>query len=224
MASFPRFSDRPTLALTVGAGLLGLMGVFVCLHALASAAHLAPSNSPVPTPYPAWAAFHFAGALVFLVFAAPQFVPGLRRTRPGLHRACGRIAVAGGAVAAVAGLAIVYFAPGRTFSERVFMTTIFVAFAVSLWRAYVAARARDIPTHRAWVLRVTALALTPLSQRLLMGVFLAARGGAHDVAQFWEVFVTAAWLGMALNLLAAEAWTRRRPRARPAAQARPLAA
>src|SRR5690242_12064158 len=112
--------------------LIGLCGlaVFFCALALGRLVGLGPPNNV--GAYPNWMAIHFVCGAVFAAIAPLQLWPWLRARRPGLHRALGRIGVAVGATMAVSGIAVVHLSPGRPISERIFMTTFFVAYAVML--------------------------------------------------------------------------------------------
>jgi hypothetical protein len=87
----------------------------------------------------------------------------------------------------------------------------FLVWAALLALGFRAALARDIPTHRAWMVRMTATTLTPLVQRLVFPLF-AVSVGIDGLATFWQLFVSAAWIAWGINLTLAEAWLRgRRP-------------
>jgi hypothetical protein len=87
------------------------------------------------------------------------------------------------------------------------MTTVSCLFVVLLGLAVRAARRRDFVAHRRWMLRVTALAMGPLTQRVLFPFFAGA--GIESLPRFWDLFMTAAWFSAALNVLVAEWWIRR---------------
>jgi len=194
---------------------LCLLGVAICGVALARLAGLVPP-SKLP-PYPAWTSLHFATAIAFALLIPLQLWKGLRARRPGLHRILGRTAVGIGAVMAVSGVAIAHLAPQRPVSEKIFMSVFFLAFAALLGLGLRAALARDLGAHRAWMIRMAATALTPLTQRLVFPLF-AASLGIDGLATFWQLFVSAAWIGWGVNLIVAETVLRQ---ARPAAQFAP---
>jgi uncharacterized membrane protein len=214
VASFNRFSSMP--AGVVAAALAGLcaFGVYACAHALGVLAGAFPVGK-LP-PYPAWTAIHFTASFVFVVLVPLQFWPALRRSRPRIHRVVGRIAVACACAMAAAGAPIAYLAPGRPIAERIFFAVYLSIFAFSLLRGFAAALARDIPAHRAWMTRMTAVALTALVQRIVFLPF-AALIGIHSRAEFWEIFVSAAWISLAINLAVVEWWL---ARGRPSSEAR----
>ena len=195
---------------------LCVIGAAACAHATARVVGWVPPGK-LPL-YPAWAAIHFASATAFLALAPLQFWAGLRARRPQVHRTLGRIGVAVGAVMAASGLAVVYDAPGRTIAELIFMTVFSAAYRACLGLGLRAAMARDLGVHRAWMTRMTATALTPITQRLLFPP-LAATIGIDGMATFWQLFVSAAWIAWGLNMTIAEAWLHGRrstPRPLPA--------
>ena len=57
------------------------------------------------------------------------------------------------------------------------------------------------------MLRVTAFAMGPLTQRTLFPLFAAA--GIDNLSRFWDLFMTAAWFSLAVNIAVAEWWIRR---------------
>ena len=179
------------------------LGVAACAYAGARLAGWVPPGKLAL--YPLWAGSHFVSAAAFAVLAPLQLWPRLRARRPALHRLVGRITAAIGAVMAVSGIAIIYDAPDRTIGERIFMTVFFATYLTFLALGVRAAIARNIPAHQAWMVRMTATALTPVTQRLIFPP-LAAAIGIDGMGTFWQLFVSAAWIGWGLNMAVAEAW------------------
>lgn len=194
---------------------LCLIGVAACAYASARLIGWVPAGK-LPL-YPSWTGVHFASATAFCLLVPFQFWRTLRARRPALHRAMGRSGVALGAVMAVSGLAMAYLSPDRPVAERIFMTAFFATYAGCLGFGFRAALARDIDVHRAWMTRMTAVALTPVMQRVIFPP-LAALIGIDGIETFWDVFISAAWLAFLLQLAAAE-WLLRR--GRPAWRAAP---
>jgi uncharacterized membrane protein len=182
---------------------LCLLGIAVCIHALARVVGWAPPGK-LP-PYPAWASIHFLTAAGFAVLAPLQLWAGPRTRRPSIHRTLGRVAVALGALMALSGLAAVYTAPDRPVSELIFMTALFLSYGAMLGLGVRAALVRDFAGHRAWMVRMTATGLAALTQRLLFPLF-AVGFGIDSLATFWQLFVSTAWLAWGLNMVVAEAW------------------
>ena len=133
--------------------------------------------------YPAWSTIHFVPALLFVVILPFQLWPGSRRRRPRL-RIAGRVAAVAGVLFSLSGLVLPFVMPARPFGERAFMTTFACLFPVLLGCGVVAARRRDFAAHRRWMLRVTAGALGPLTQRVILPLFLTA--GVDSMPRFWD--------------------------------------
>src|SRR3954470_14584390 len=161
---------------------LTLFGIVACTIALLRLAHVAPPSQLVP--YPAWTALHFVPAMVFVALMALQLWPGLRATRPRLHRLTGRVAVGVGGVMAASGGGMVWLVPARPVAERIFMSVFFAAWTAMLGLGFSAARARDFASHRAWMARMSATTLTPLTQRTIFPLF-AVGFGIDGMATFW---------------------------------------
>lgn len=194
---------RPVAALA-GWGLFAL-ATFTCVLGAARLYGLAPRH-PLPPAYPDWTVVHFAAALGFVLLAVVQLTTGLGRRLPRLHRISGRLAAALGLAMGVSGLAMAYL-PQHALGEQVFMTSFFLVFCLLLLRGVAAARAGRFEAHRAWMIGAVATALTPITQRLIFGVFAGAMGVSGPSA-FWEMFVAAAWLGWLVNLAGAQFWLR----------------
>src|SRR5262249_52075113 len=157
--------------------------------------------------YPAWATVHFVPALVFTLVLPFQLWSGPRRLYPRWHRLSGRVGGIAATLFSVTGVLLPFVMPTRPLGERAFMTMVSWLFLVFLSMGVVAARRRDFGSHRRWMLRVTALAMGPLTQRVLFPFFAAA--GIDSLPRFWDLFMTAAWFSAALNIVIAEWWIRR---------------
>ena len=186
---------------------------------LSGGAAAMPSNpqydaSPVPV------VVHIVSAIVFALVGAFQFVPRLRRRRPW-HRRAGRVVVVAGLGVALSAVWLNQFFP-RAHATRDIVYPLRVAFGVALVVTLVlgfrAARRRNFPRHRAWMIRSFAIALVAGTQVLTLG-FGGVIFGQGDLAQ--ALMIIGAW---AINLAVAE-WAirhaaRRRARLRPAVAGR----
>jgi uncharacterized membrane protein len=154
--------------------------------------------------YPFWSLAHFAPAFVFVAILPFQLWTGLRDAYPRVHRITGRIAAVCGVVFALTGIALPLAMPARPFGERSFMAAAGMLFGAMLWRAVAAARRGDVDAHRRWMVRVTAVALAPVTQRVILPFLLAM--GVDSLPRFWDLFITALWFSAVINVMVAQWW------------------
>lgn len=150
---------------------------------------------------------HILGAAVFALVGAFQFVPRIRRTHPGWHRRAGRVlAVAGLLVAGSALWLTLFYDPQPGTGSLLFVLRLVAgtAMIVCLVVGVAAARRRDIPAHRAWMIRGYAIAVAAGAQVFTQG-FGEALVGHGEVRG--DLLKAAGWF---INLAVAE-WAIRRP-------------
>jgi uncharacterized membrane protein len=128
---------------------------------LGGGAEITPGNARFfAAPLPV--VLHIVSSVIYCVFGAFQFAPSLRRRKPSWHRAGGRLLIPCGLVAALAGLWMTQFYPSVDF-DGPFLYAIRLlvgsAMVVFLCLGLAAIRRRDIPRHRAWMMRGYALGL-----------------------------------------------------------------
>lgn len=154
---------------------------------------------------------HIISATLYLTLGAFQFVPGLRRRRPAWHRMAGRILVPAGLASALSGLWMTLFYP-RPVGDGVSLTPLRLVFGTAMVAAIVlgfaAIRRRDIPHHRAWMMRGYAIGLGAGTQAFTHLPWLLLVGTPGEGARF--VLMALGWL---INLAVAE-WIIRRPSVR----------
>ena len=166
--------------------------------------------------FPAPLVVHIVGAAVYVLVGAFQFVPSIRRRHMTWHRRTGRVlALAGLAVAGSALWMTVQYSQKPGTGDVLFVLRLVFASAmvVCLVLGVSAARGRDIPAHRAWMIRAYAIGLAAGTQ-----VFTEPIGGAlfgtGDVRD--DLAKGAGWV---VNLAVA-AWVIRRPAATRRVRAR----
>ncbi len=147
---------------------------------------------------------HIIGATVYSMLGAFQFVPRLRRGRPSWHRIAGRILVPAGVLAGLSGmwLALSYPRPEGDVIVRLVFATLMVG---SILLGLLAILRRDIPRHRAWMMRGYAIGIgagTQLFVFLFAGIFAGEPDETMTI-----VLMAAAWV---INLAVAEIAIRRR--------------
>ena len=172
---------------------------------LAGGPALMPANprlnaSPVPV------IVHIVSAVGYTVVGAFQFSAGLRRRRPGWHRAAGRVLVVLGLAVAFSALWLTLFyprQPGTGALAYLFRLAFGSGMAAALVLGVTAIRRRDVARHRAWMIRAYALALGAATQVVTLGIGPALFGPSqltHDLS------LGAAWI---INLTVAEHLIRR---------------
>ena len=192
----------------------------VRLVTLAVGAEITPENARFfAAPLPV--VLHIVAAAAYIVLGAFQFVPSIRRRKPGWHRRVGRLLVGSGLAAALSGLWMTQFYQlpdhdgALLYSFRLLFGSLM---ALSIVLGLVAIRRREIARHRAWMMRGYALGLGAGTQVLTLLVGEIVLGPPGEVAR--GLLMGAGW---AINLALAE-WIIRRPPSPPARTASPARA
>ncbi|MEO0603184.1 MAG: DUF2306 domain-containing protein, partial [Myxococcota bacterium] len=160
---------------------------------------------------------HFAGGGLILVLGSVQFLEGLRRRAPALHRWLGRVYVVAALAAAVGGLV---FIAVRGTVGGVWMDAGFGLYGILMLGAALQtvrhAVARRLDAHRAWAIRLYALAIGSWLYRMDYAAWFLTTGGiGHDstfTGPFDQFMDFAFYLP---SLLVAEVYLRARPRTLP---------
>ena len=181
---------------------------------IAGGPQLLPTNPRIDVS-PAPLVVHVLGAALYAFLGAFQFSARLRRRHLGLHRKSGRILVGAGLLVAGSGLWMTLFWTGAPGGDLLWGIRLIVgsAMAASIVLGFTAIRRRDIPAHRAWMVRAYALAVGAGTQTLTQGIG-ETLFGTDDLST--AVSMASGWL---INVLVAE-WVIRRPSVRRAARAR----
>lgn len=168
---------------------------------LGGGAEITPENARFfAAPLPAL--LHILSSVIYCVLGALQFSPGFRHRKPKWHRAAGRILIPCGLLAALSGLWMTQFYPAANFDgQLVYAMRLLVgsAMAVFLCLGFEAIRRRDIPRHRAWMMRGYAIGIgagTQVLAHLPWYLFPSIHG---ELAR--ALFIGAGW---AINLAVAE--------------------
>jgi uncharacterized membrane protein len=173
-----------------------------------------PTNPRIDAS-PAPVVVHVVAVALFALLGAFQFSAGIRRRRPGWHRRSGRVLIVAGLAVAGSGLWMTLFYPDAPGGVLLWAARLLVGtgVAASIVLAFAAIRRRDIPTHRAWMIRAYALAAGAGTQVFTQG-FGDAVFGAGDLSR--ALSVTSGWV---INIAVAE-WVIRRPSVLRARRAR----
>jgi uncharacterized membrane protein len=157
--------------------------------------------------FPAPLVAHIVGAATYAVVGAFQFLPRLRRRHPAWHRRAGRALTVAGLVVAGSALwmTLLYAEKPGTGDVLYVLRLVFgSAMAGCLVLGFAAIRRRDIPAHRAWMIRAYAIGVAAGTQAFTEGISgaLVGTGELRD-----DLAKGAAWV---INLAVAE-WAIRRP-------------
>jgi predicted membrane protein DUF2306 len=171
----------------ISAGLFGLYILAFYAAALVDG-NIAKWNDSLPRLYesdtPAATAgigMHFAAGGIILALGCIQFVGSIRSRYPAVHRWIGRVYVTAAFLAGIGGLTFIVT------KGTIGGTTMDVGFgiygvltAAAAIETYRHARARRLDTHRAWAMRLFALAIGSWLYRMDYGFwFLLADGAGH---------------------------------------------
>lgn len=156
---------------------------------------------------------HIIGGATALVLGALQFWRGLRDRAPRVHRWIGRVYLGGVAIGGVAGLVIAPSSPAG-FVGLFGFGALAVVWLLTGWRAYRAIRRRDVPSHRAWMIRNYALTYAGVTLRvwlplLLLAPLVLGQPWEFDAA-FANAYAAVPFLCWLPNLVVAEWLIRRR--------------
>lgn len=175
------------------------------LTSLAGGAEITPANArffEVPLPV----VLHILSAGVYAVLGAFQFAPVFRRSKPGWHRAAGRLLVLGGLLVGLSGLWMTLFYPIPYGGKLLYALRLLFgsAMVVSILLGFVAILRGEVARHRAWMIRGYAIGLGAGTQALTL---MAGEWIAGPPSELGEALLNGA--GWAINLAAAE-WAIRR--------------
>jgi uncharacterized membrane protein YozB (DUF420 family) len=194
------------------AGLLFLSAIPMAAGAfrlteLTGGAEVTPANarffaSPLPVMV------HIVSASVFALLGAFQFSAAFRRQRRGWHRTAGRLVAPAGLLVGLSALwmTLFYARPvGDGDLLSAFRLLFGSAMIVSIILGFTSIIRRDVPRHRAWMIRAYAIGLGAGTQALVLMVGVVIAGPPNELSR--ALFMAAAWV---INLAVAE-WAIRRP-------------
>jgi hypothetical protein len=165
-------------------------------------------HNPRATAMPLPIIIHIITAFFYTVAGAWQFSPALRRTP--WHRRAGRLLAPMGMGAAVSGVYMTLFYPPAPEYDPILVVFRLIfggGMAVAIVLALIAIIVRrDVPTHRAWMMRAYAIGLGAATQ-IVVFISLAPFGTPGPLAA--SLLLTLGWV---INLAVAEWIIRRQPR------------
>lgn len=158
--------------------------------------------------YPWLAYAHIAPGILYLSIAPFQLWRGFRNRNLGRHRRLGRVALAAGLLSGTFAIIFGFFQSFGGMLQASAAVAFGIWFLAALALAYRAIRARDIATHRRWMIRAFAIGLAVGTIRLWIGLFEAL-----GLLSFRDAFGVAFWISFVMHAVAAEIYVRWRPSA-----------
>lgn len=190
-----------------------ILAILSVLVGLASYRYLVPDGPGLAPPILANRFTQFGVLTVHAGFAATalilgpfQFLTGLRRKRPGLHRVIGTSYVLCCLVAGLAGLVLAFGAQTGWISTAGFglLAVLWLVITGQAWRL---AKARRLAEHERWMIRSFALTLAAVTLRLYLPI------SSLLPVSYEEAYRAISFLCWVPNLIAAEIWLARRAHA-----------
>ncbi|HEY0197895.1 MAG TPA: DUF2306 domain-containing protein [Rhodanobacter sp.] len=176
----------------------GLFGIYILVFYAGSliAGHAARWNLALPGLYSesgrmsaAGIGVHFAAGGAILALGFIQLLGAVRARVPALHRWLGRIYVTAGALAGIGGLLFIAFTGtngGRVMGIGFGIYGVLMLVAAA--QTYRYGRARQTTAHRAWALRLFALAIGSWLYRMEYGFWFLATHRLGHTSDFRGVF------------------------------------
>ncbi len=160
-------------------------------------------NSGLPLPV----VVHVVSAAVYVILGAFQFTVSFRQRKLSWHRIAGRVLLVAGLLVALSGIWLGGIAAWSGESGQLlylFRLLAGLGMAICIVLGFAAIMRRDLPSHRAWMIRAYALGLAAGTQVFTVG-FGGATFGKSDLSL--ALLNGAGWL---INLVVAELAIRRR--------------
>ena len=151
---------------------------------------------------------HIFGAVLYCLAGAFQFAPGFRRRHRAAHRVLGRILVPAGLLMGLTGLWMTLFYPypeGDGHLLAAFRLVTGSVTVLGLVLGFLAILRRDLPRHRAWMIRAYAIAQGAGTQALVTIAWVVLVGPATGLTRTLLL-----GLGWVINVAVAE-WLIREP-------------
>ena len=147
---------------------------------------------------------HVGPGALFLLLAPLQFVRGFRTRHIAVHRWSGRVLVLTGVITVMAGLYFGVWIPAAGIEESIVIAAVSALFLLSLTKAVLAIRRRDVERHREWMIRAFAVGLGISTVRIVAAIADAVLTPAGYALE--TLFVLSLALGWLITIAAAELW------------------
>lgn len=145
--------------------IIPMLGGIARIHQIVDGNATAENARFLAAPWPV--AIHIVSATIFSILGAFQFAPGFRQRQIHWHRMAGRVLLLCGFLVSWTGLWMTQFYPTAGFDgSAVYWMRLIVGLLMSLflWLSITAIRRREIPQHKAWIIRAYALGMAAGTQ------------------------------------------------------------
>ncbi|ASO22328.1 putative membrane protein [Actinoalloteichus hoggarensis] len=188
-------------------GLLAVSAVAVAFGAVSPYLIGDPENSTMPLNPDAPAHFltivlHAAPGGLALLIGPFQFVGGLRRRAPKVHRVLGRVYLICVVAASAAAVFATMISTSGLAAQAAFYLLV-AAWLYTLAQAYRTIRRGEVALHRIWMIRNYALTFAAVTLRLYLGLGVMAQT-VDPTLTFEAVYTASAWASFVGNVLVVE--------------------
>ena len=154
-----------------------------------------------------WLAYlHMTPGVLYLLGAPLQLSERFRTKHYTAHRRLGRVLVTAALVSVSLALIFGLWFPWGGTPEAIATAVFGCWFLACLLLAVRAIRRGEVSIHRRWMIRAFAVGIGVGTIRIWIGLLLAT-----GLLDFHDTFAAAFWIGLSLNVLAAEWWVRTTP-------------
>ena len=204
-------SRRPVL-IFIGV-LIGIVLTSYGFRIATDAPFLVTGSVPEPVVFEArfvanpWLAYvHMTPGVLYLLGAPLQLSERFRTKHYTAHRRLGRVLVTAALVSVSLALIFGLRFPWGGTPEAIATAVFGCWFVACLLLAVRAIRRGEVSIHRRWMIRAFAVGVGVGTIRIWIGLLLGT-----GLLDFHDTFAVAFWIGLSLNVLAAEWWIRTRP-------------
>ncbi|HET9302946.1 MAG TPA: DUF2306 domain-containing protein [Propionibacteriaceae bacterium] len=204
-------SRRPVL-IFIGV-LIGIVLTSYGFRIATDAPFLVTGTDPEPEDFEAryvahpWLAYlHMTPGVLYLLGAPLQLSERFRTKHYTAHRRLGRVLVTAALVSVSLALIFGLRFPWGGTPEAIATAVFGCWFLACLLLAVRAIRRGEVSIHRRWMIRAFAVGVGVGTIRIWIGLLLGT-----GLLDFHDTFAVAFWIGLSLNVLAAEWWIRTRP-------------
>lgn len=163
------------LLLLGGVAVLSALARLVWMHEHLTHGIHPPTGEAPYVEQPGLALLHLLPGIAFMILGPLQFMPRMRRRWPRVHRVSGRVFVLCGYCTGITGLVMAAAWPGMgSVLVSAFFVVVGVVQCAALTLGMAAILRRELPAHRAWMMRAYGVGLSVASMRVALALMTLA--------------------------------------------------